>query len=66
MGYPESLSSATAVLARRTGGHPARFNPSRGSIEPIGLLNTAGYYNGLLDFLETSVEQPFLGDWQTE
>jgi len=32
--------------------------------KPIGLLNTAGYYDQLLDFLETSVEQQFLGDWQ--
>ena len=32
--------------------------------KPIGILNTAGYYDQLLDFLETSVEQQFLGDWQ--
>lgn len=34
--------------------------------KPIGLLNTAGYYDGLLSFLETSVEQQFLGDWQMD
>ncbi len=34
--------------------------------KPIGLLNTAGYYDRLLDFLETSVGQQFLGDWQMD
>ena len=34
--------------------------------KPIGVLNTAGYYNGLLGFLETSVEQQFLGRWQMD
>jgi hypothetical protein len=34
--------------------------------KPIGLLNTAGYYDQLLGFLKTSVEQQFLGDWQME
>lgn len=32
--------------------------------KPIGLLNTAGYYQGMLDFLQHSVKQQFLGDWQ--
>lgn len=32
--------------------------------KPIGLLNTAGYYQGLMDFMRTSVTQGFLGDWQ--
>jgi uncharacterized protein (TIGR00730 family) len=32
--------------------------------KPIGLLNTANYYQGMLDFLKHSVEQQFLGDWQ--
>jgi hypothetical protein len=32
--------------------------------KPIGLLNTAGYYDGLLKFLETSVKNQFMGDWQ--
>lgn len=34
--------------------------------KPIGLLNTAGYYDQLLGFLATSVEQQFLGDWQMD
>ncbi|MDO9166482.1 MAG: LOG family protein, partial [Rhodoferax sp.] len=33
---------------------------------PIGLLNTAGYYDKLLGFLKASVEQQFLGDWQMD
>lgn len=32
--------------------------------KPIGLLNIEGYYNPLLEFLATSVEQQFLSDWQ--
>jgi uncharacterized protein (TIGR00730 family) len=32
--------------------------------KPIGLLNTAGYYDGLLAFLHQAVAQQFLGDWQ--
>ncbi len=32
--------------------------------KPIGLLNTAGYYSGLLAFLHHSVANQFLGDWQ--
>ena len=32
--------------------------------KPIGLLNTAGYYDGMLGFLHSAVEQQFLGDWQ--
>lgn len=32
--------------------------------KPIGLLNIEGYYNPLLEFLVTSVEQQFLSDWQ--
>ena len=31
--------------------------------KPIGLLNTAGYYDGLLEFLHQAVAQQFLGDW---
>lgn len=34
--------------------------------KPIGLLNTAGYYDQLLDFLAMSVDQQFLGDWQMD
>ena len=32
--------------------------------KPIGLLNTAGYYDGLLAFLRQTVESQFMGDWQ--
>jgi uncharacterized protein (TIGR00730 family) len=32
--------------------------------KPIGLLNTAGYYDGLLAFLHQAVARQFLGDWQ--
>jgi uncharacterized protein (TIGR00730 family) len=34
--------------------------------KPIGLLNTAGYYDQLLGFLGQSVDQQFLGDWQMD
>ncbi|MGH8822327.1 MAG: TIGR00730 family Rossman fold protein [Rhodoferax sp.] len=32
--------------------------------KPVGLLNIAGYYDKLLEFLGTSVTQQFMGDWQ--
>jgi len=32
--------------------------------KPIGVLNTEGYYDGLLAFLRSSVEQQFMNDWQ--
>ncbi len=32
--------------------------------KPIGILNVAGYYDRLLDFLASSVTEQFLGDWQ--
>jgi uncharacterized protein (TIGR00730 family) len=32
--------------------------------KPIGILNIAGYYDLLLNFLSQSVQQQFLGDWQ--
>ncbi len=32
--------------------------------KPIGLLNIEGYYDGLLAFLQTSLQQQFVGDWQ--
>jgi uncharacterized protein (TIGR00730 family) len=32
--------------------------------KPIGLLNVAGYYDRLLEFLKVSVEQQLVGDWQ--
>jgi uncharacterized protein (TIGR00730 family) len=34
--------------------------------KPVGLLNLDGYYDGLLMFLRTSVNQGFMGDWQME
>ena len=32
--------------------------------KPIGVLNVAGYYDRLLDFLHTSVGHGFMGEWQ--
>ncbi len=32
--------------------------------KPIGLLNVDHYYDRLLEFLESTVQQQFLGDWQ--
>ncbi len=32
--------------------------------KPVGLLNVAGYYDGLLAFLQTSVASGFMGGWQ--
>ncbi len=32
--------------------------------KPIGLLNVDGYYDGLLAFLDQTVEHQFLSDWQ--
>jgi uncharacterized protein (TIGR00730 family) len=34
--------------------------------KPVGLLNTAGYYDRMLDFLAHSVESGFMGDWQRD
>jgi uncharacterized protein (TIGR00730 family) len=34
--------------------------------KPTGILNTAGYYDGLLGFLAHSVREGFMGDWQME
>jgi uncharacterized protein (TIGR00730 family) len=34
--------------------------------KPIGILNVAGYYDLLLQFLQQSVDQQFLGDWQMD
>ena len=34
--------------------------------KPVGLLNTEGYYEGLLAFAQHSVTQGFLSDWQLE
>ncbi|MFT3814625.1 MAG: TIGR00730 family Rossman fold protein [Acidovorax sp.] len=32
--------------------------------KPVGLLNVAGYYDGLLAFLDTSVANGLMSDWQ--
>lgn len=32
--------------------------------KPIGLLNTSGYYDHMLQFLSSSVTQGFMGEWQ--
>lgn len=32
--------------------------------KPLGLLNVAGYYDGLLGFLQGSVASGFMGEWQ--
>ncbi|PIT80818.1 Rossman fold protein, TIGR00730 family [Limnohabitans sp. JirII-29] len=34
--------------------------------KPVGLLNTEGYYDGLLQFASNSVTQGFLSDWQMD
>ncbi len=34
--------------------------------KPTGILNTAGYYDGLLGFLAHSVREGFMGDWQMQ
>lgn len=34
--------------------------------KPIGLLNMAGYYDGLLAFLRGSVQSGFMGPWQMD
>jgi len=34
--------------------------------KPIGILNVDGYYDGLLQFLDTTVTQQFLSDWQMD
>ena len=34
--------------------------------KPIGLLNVANYYDGLWQFLESTVKQGFLSDWQMD
>ena len=34
--------------------------------KPTGILNTAGYYDGLLGFLAHSVREGFMGEWQME
>jgi len=34
--------------------------------KPVGLLNVAGYYDGLMAFMRTGVEQQFMNDWQMD
>ena len=34
--------------------------------KPLGLLNVAGYYDGLLGFLRSAVQQGFMSDWQMD
>jgi len=34
--------------------------------KPVGLLNAGGYYDGLLAFLQSTVKQGFLSDWQMD
>lgn len=34
--------------------------------KPVGILNTGGYYDGLLGFLRSTVQQQFMSDWQME
>jgi hypothetical protein len=34
--------------------------------KPVGLLNVAGYYDGLMQFLHGTVEQQFMGTWQMD
>jgi len=34
--------------------------------KPVGLLNMAGYYDGLIGFLQSSVKHDFMGDWQMD
>jgi hypothetical protein len=34
--------------------------------KPVGLLNVAGYYDGLMQFLRSTVEQQFMGSWQMD
>jgi uncharacterized protein (TIGR00730 family) len=34
--------------------------------KPIGVVNVAGYYDQLLDFLQTSVSAGFMGPWQMD
>ena len=34
--------------------------------KPVGLLNAGGYYDGLMAFLRTGVEQAFMSEWQMD
>ena len=34
--------------------------------KPVGILNSLGYYDGLMDFIDQVVKEGFMADWQTE
>ena len=34
--------------------------------KPVGLLNMGGYYDPLVSFLQSTVDQGFMGDWQMD
>ncbi|SFM43920.1 TIGR00730 family Rossman fold protein [Variovorax sp. OV329] len=34
--------------------------------KPVGILNAAGYYDAMLEFLRHSVREAFMGDWQMD
>jgi len=34
--------------------------------KPVGLLNMGGYYDPLVSFLQSTVNQGFMGDWQMD
>jgi len=34
--------------------------------KPVGLLNTDGYYDSLMTFLRSTVQQEFMGEWQMD
>ena len=34
--------------------------------KPIGLLNVDGYYDGLLAFMQNTVDKGFVSDWQLD
>jgi uncharacterized protein (TIGR00730 family) len=34
--------------------------------KPVGLLNINGYYDNMLKFLDSAVEQAFMGEWQRD
>jgi uncharacterized protein (TIGR00730 family) len=34
--------------------------------KPVGILNTSGYYDGLLTFLRTAVSEQLMSEWQME
>lgn len=34
--------------------------------KPVGILNSLGYYNGLMGFIDQVVQEGFMADWQTQ